>query len=123
MVGLLARVLRLSESQEARKWADYSLLRAKQRLQADSLDKKYVNVVGGAREDLALSQVARELIMAGFEEHISIVPGPLMRATHGKEMGFTHMPLSRLPPMTYFTSAYLGHSSSRTRPHRIPSWI
>ena len=37
---LLARVLQMSESREARRWASYSLLRAKQRLLADSLEKK-----------------------------------------------------------------------------------
>merc|ERR1712070_739397 len=95
----LARVLRISESREARKWAEYSLLRAKQRLSGDSLDKKYINVVGGARDSADVCQVARELHLAGFEEHTSVVPGPLMRATHGKDMGFTHMPLQ--PSSTY----------------------
>ena len=65
----------------------------------DSLDKKYINVVGGARDSADVCQVARELILAGFEEHTSVVPGPLMRATHGKDMGFTHMPLQ--PSSTY----------------------
>ena len=41
----------------------------------------------------------RELTLAGFEEHVSVVPGPLMRATHGRDMGFTHMPLQ--PSSTY----------------------
>ena len=95
----LARVLRISESKEARKWADYSLLRAKQRLLADSLDKKYINVVGGTRDSMDVAQVARELTLAGFEDHVSIVPGPLMRATHGRDMGFMHMPLQ--PSSTY----------------------
>ena len=96
---LLGRLLRRSESSEARKWADYSLLSARRRLKANSLDKKYVNVVGGAHDDVSLQVVARELSMAGFHERIAIVPGPLMRATHGADLGFTHMPLQ--PSSTY----------------------
>ena len=98
-LGLLARVLKISESKEARRWADYSLLRARERLLADSLEKKYINVVGGPSDSREVDQVARELLLAGFEEHVSIVPGPLMRATHGRDMGFTHMPLQ--PSSTY----------------------
>ena len=98
-IELLHRLMKRSASAEARKWADYSLLRGKQRLQADSLDKKYINVVGGAHDCDDINQVARELTMAGFRDAISIVPGPLMRATHGKSSGFAHMPLQ--PSSTY----------------------
>ena len=42
---MVHRVLRRSASTEARRWADFTLLRGKQRLKADSLDKKYVNLV------------------------------------------------------------------------------
>ena len=31
--------------------------------------------------------------MAGFGDWIEIVPGPLMRATHGNALGYSHMPL------------------------------
>jgi hypothetical protein len=45
-IEMLGRILRRSESVEARKWADYSVHSAKRRLTAESLDKKYVNVAG-----------------------------------------------------------------------------
>ena len=45
MVG--ARVLGRSDSKEARRWAAYSLQRGLQRMTGDSLEKKYINVVGG----------------------------------------------------------------------------
>ena len=75
------------------------VLRAKQRLQADSFDKKYINLVGGPLGCDDLAQVAREMQMAGFDDAFSIVPGPFMRATHGKALGFAHMPLQ--PSSTY----------------------
>ena len=75
------------------------MLRAKQRLQADSFDKKYVNLVGGPLGCDDLAQVSREMHMAGLGDAFSIVPGPFMRATHGKALGLTHMPLQ--PSSTY----------------------
>ena len=97
-IAMLGRILERSDASEARKWADYSVSTAKRRLDADSLEKKYVNVVGGSHDSVALTQVARELTMAGFGDRISIVPGPLMRATNG-QMGYSHMPLQ--PASTY----------------------
>ena len=44
---LVGRLLRRSRSDEARRWADYSLMRGRERLVADSADKRYVNVVWG----------------------------------------------------------------------------
>ena len=93
------RILKRSASSEARKWADYSLLRGGQRLSADSKDKRYVNLVGGVFGCDDINQVAREMTMAGLERSISVVPGPLMRSTHGKVLGFSHMPLQ--PSTTY----------------------
>ena len=90
---LLHGLLRKSESREARKWADYSLLRAKQRLKADSAEKRYINLVGGTRDCLDVQTVVFELSQAGFTKWLSIVPGPLLRASHGKALGFTHMPI------------------------------
>ena len=54
-----------------------------------------MNLVGGPLgcDDLAL--VSREMHFAGFGDAFSIVPGPLMRATHGKTLGLAHMPLQR----------------------------
>ena len=97
-IEMLGRILSRSDSSEARRWADYSVHSAKRRLAAESLDKKYVNVVGGTRDSLELAQVSRELALAGFADRISIVPGPLMRATNGA-MGYAHMPLQ--PASTY----------------------
>ena len=97
-IAALGRILERSDASEARKWAHYSVSTAKRRLEADSLEKKYVNIVGGPHDSVALSQVARELTMAGFGDRISIVPGPLMRATNG-QMGYAHMPLQ--PASTY----------------------
>ena len=38
---------------------------------------------------------------AGFDDsgRLAVVPGPLVRATHGVNMGFSHMPLQ--PASTY----------------------
>ena len=94
---LVSRILARSDSKEARKWASYTLQRGAQRMAADSLEKKYINVVGGPRDCRDICQVARELSQAGLE--FDIVPGPLMRATHGKALGFSHMPLQ--PSATY----------------------
>ena len=44
---LVGRLMKRSASKEAQRWAEYTVLRGKQRLQADSFDKKYVNLVGG----------------------------------------------------------------------------
>ena len=93
------RVLKRSASSEARRWADYSLSRGLQRLKADSFDKKYINLVGGPLGCQDLAEVSREMHMAGLGEAFSIVPGPLMRASHGKMLGLAHMPLQ--PSSTY----------------------
>ena len=96
---LLARLLRRSRSDEARRWADYSLLRGRERLSADSADKRYVNVVGGPVGGQDIAIVAEELTLAGFGEWIEVVPGPLIRSTHGRRLGLSHMPLD--PGSTY----------------------
>ena len=65
---------------------------------ADSADKRYINVVGERRFGRDLEIVSEELTLAGFSDRIEIVPGPLMRFTHGK-LGYSHMPLD--PGSTY----------------------
>ena len=94
-IDLMRRLLMRSESAEARKWAEYSAARALQRLDADSLERKYVNVVGGPSDSADLGIVCAELTTAGFADgdRISITPGPLVRVTHGEKLGFSHMPL------------------------------
>ena len=96
---LVGRLLRRSRSDEARRWADYTLLRGRERLVADSADKRYVNVVGGAVDCRDIAIVAEELTLAGFGDWIEVVPGPLIRATHGARLGLSHMPLD--PGSTY----------------------
>ena len=98
-LGSVHRVLKRSASSEARRWADYTLSRGLQRLKADSFDKKYINLVGGPLGCQDLAEVSREMHMAGLSEALSIVPGPLMRASHGKMLGLAHMPLQ--PSSTY----------------------
>ena len=71
----------------------YTRLRGSQRMTADSEQKRYVNVVGGRRFGPDIEIVAEELTRAGFADWLHIVPGPLIRATHGKRLGFSHMPL------------------------------
>ena len=93
------RVLKRSRSEEARRWADYSLMRGRQRLVGGSADRRYINVVGGSRTCDDIAWVADELTRAGFGDWIDVVPGPLMRATHGRRLGYTHMPLD--PGSTY----------------------
>ena len=44
----LVGVLRKSRVAEARQWADYIALRGGERLKADSLEKRYINVIGAA---------------------------------------------------------------------------
>ena len=66
------------------------------------MDKRYVNVVGGPRASRDIAAVSMELTQAGFGEFIDIVPGPLMRATHGRKDSseiFSHMPVN--PSSTY----------------------
>ena len=98
-LGMLQRLLQRSGSAEARKWADYSFRRAKERLSANTLQRKYVNVVGGRSGCSDIAQVCAELQMAGFSSAMAIVPGPLVRATEGEERGYSHMPLQ--PGSTY----------------------
>ena len=95
----VGRLLERSASGEARRWADFTSLRAIQRLKADSLDKKYINLVGGSYSCLDIAQVANEMETAGLGPFISVVPGPLIRASHGKDLGYAHMPLQ--PSSTY----------------------
>ena len=59
-----------------------------------SLDKKYVNVVGGAAGDRVIGATVTMLLKAGFTEAglVSTTAGPLVRATRGSNL-LTHMPL------------------------------
>ena len=98
-LDLVGRLMRRSRSTEARRWADYVVFRGKQRLDADSMDKRYINLVGGPRDSADIATVMAELSLAGFDDWLSVVPGPLLRATHGAAKGLTHMPI--VPGSTY----------------------
>ena len=114
----LFSVLERSKSAEVRLHASTSKTKAKERfLASTSMDKRYVNVVGGRTGRLVtlddgtevrvggmsecITTVVGELARAGFsgEDRVMIVPGPLIRASsHGGKVQ-THMPLS--PKSTY----------------------
>ena len=112
---LMGRLLRTSASPMARRWADFSVLRGEQRrAAATSMDKRYINVIGGCRASPEIALVSLELTRTGFGELISIVPGPMMRATQGTALGASFMPLD--PQSTYgklhemLDAAYAGCS-------------
>ena len=96
---LMCSLLDRSASAEARRWAAFTRLRGRARMLGDSADKRYINVVGGFRDCRDLQVVAKELTQAGFEPWLSFQPGPFMRATHGKALGWSHMPIQ--PGSTY----------------------
>ena len=59
------------------------------------MDKRYVNLTGGARLSSDISRLCLELETAGFGDLVSVIPGPLMRSTHFRTpVRFTHMPLT-----------------------------
>ena len=107
-------------SLDAGRWANYVVLRGKQRLVADSMDKRYINLVGGPADCMDIATVMAELTEAGFSAWLDIVPGPLLRASHGKAKGFTHMPI--VPGSTYsiihdsFDSAFQRASETSPDP-------
>ena len=57
----LVEVLRRSRVPEARDWADYVALRGGERLKADSLEKRYINVLGAPSCDERIDTLMREL--------------------------------------------------------------
>ena len=106
----LCDLLDRSRSPEVRRHASTSRTKARERFAAStSMDKRYVNVVGGMggrpvyREDGSavvegmskeISTVVAELAKAGFSgtDRVTIVPGPLVRASsHGGKVQ-SHMP-------------------------------
>ena len=66
---------------------------ARRRYAAQSADKKYINVAGGASDDANLGFFAQQLRLSGFAAEV--VPGPLLLATTGgKYPKIKMMPLS-----------------------------
>ena len=90
------RLMRSSSNAEAVRLADSVFLRGKQRLNASSTDKKYINLLSAdERTSPTLGNLINALHAAGFTEagRLRVVPGPLFRSTHGAS-GHTNMPLS-----------------------------
>ena len=100
-IDLLHSVLSRSKCARAREWANFTRRRALERLTGDSLERRYVNVVGGSSDSPDLRTVAAELTRAGFDEpdRFRPVPGPLMRSSNGERMGYSDMPIQ--PSSTY----------------------
>ena len=89
-------MLESSSSPEVRRHAVVSRMRAFERYAAvGSMDKRYVNVIGGAEGCAAMATAALELQRAGFDDagRLSVVGGPFGRSTHGALV--THMPLAQ----------------------------
>ena len=64
-------------------------LRGGERLKADSLEKRYINVLGAPSGDERIDTLMRELAWAGFrgEDRVAVVPSPAftrirVRAVH-----------------------------------------
>ena len=101
-VRLVSRLMASSSVPEARQWASYVQLRGLQRLAGDSLEKKYINLLGGPMDCPKVARLMSELHLAGFGPcpWLDHVPGPLLRATHhGESLPYTHMPI--VPGSTY----------------------
>ena len=98
-LAVMHSVLSRSRSPLARQWADFTLHRAKERLVGDSVDKRYVNVVGGPSDSADLRTVAAELTRAGFGDWLAPMAGPLLLSTKGESAGYSFMPIQ--PGSTY----------------------
>jgi hypothetical protein len=93
-VEKLKRALTRTECLELAKHASASLDKLSRRRGAKTRGEeyKYVNVAGGARKSGGLSLARQHLTAQGFGKFLDVVPGPLVRSTHGSLL--THMPLS-----------------------------
>ena len=72
-----------------------TIVKARDRYNAFSVgsqSKRYINVQGGASGSEKISKMVALLQAKGFKDMVSVVPGPLLRASSGKTI--THMPLS-----------------------------
>ena len=106
---LLLKLCETSAVGEVRRAAASLAERARKRYEAKhSKDKRYINIIGGERECDAIAKVSLELTRAGFGEQgegkpgfLSVVAGPLLRATDGHRL--SHMPVD---PSTTYTSLH-----------------
>jgi len=55
-------------------------------------DSRFVNVAGGRRESAKVTSARTYFEQEGFGAYVDVVPGPLLRSTHGSVL--THMPLA-----------------------------
>ena len=60
----------------------------------DSLECRYINAAGGPRGCASVDEALAILDRVGLKhrERHAIVPGPLLRATHGRMLELSHMP-------------------------------
>lgn len=85
-----------------------SLAKLKGRSEAHTIgeERRYVNVAGGARGSRRIEAAVRYLEGCGLGKYVDVVPGPLLRATHGKLL--THMPIAVESSYTHLIGALKG---------------
>ena len=106
--AVLARVAAAaatSSSAEVRAQAAVIAATAKRRGEAKNLgaDDRYVNVAGGARDGIEVSSAWAWIEEMGLASAAAIVPGPLIRRTHG--FLITHEPLAVASSYTHVADA------------------
>lgn len=106
----LFKVLAVSSVVEVRRSVKSLESRAKRRYEGShSKDKRYINVCGGAHDDVTLRTVIYELTVAGLGAFVHQIDGPLLRSTDGSRL--SHMAID--PTSTYpllhkiFDAAYV----------------
>ncbi len=67
-------------------------LRRREKAETRGQEHRYVNVAGGRKGGSQIAEAMSYLKKKGFEKFLDVVPGPLIRSTHGKVL--THMPLA-----------------------------
>ena len=93
--------------------AKYSIKRARERRAAGTLGEelRYVNITGGEENGPEIKAAKEWALENGLSKYCDIVPGPLLRATNGKQL--THMPLA--PGSSYqiiFDAVYGAYEES-----------
>ena len=93
-VEKLKRMLSNCVSGDVSLQAKASLVKLQQRRQAKTRgeEHKYVNIAGGEKDGKQLRDAEALLRAHGLAQFADAVPGPLLRATHGRRL--SHMPLA-----------------------------
>jgi hypothetical protein len=86
-------VANCTEVAEVARQSKATLLKSKERREAETRgeEAKYVNVAGGAKDSETIKKTLKYFKSKGLGKFLDVVPGPLLRATHGYTL--THMPL------------------------------